>query len=315
MHQQHLTSVSVYNLKRRISELPAISEDQYNSTIATTVVTRKHISQRPVSSELKQSPTVFEPSGTAALQSPDDGQTYRYQCIFCLQASEDISSNLSHMYLEHGLHIPQQDDLCDLESLIDYLYTIITSYHECLYCGTTKGTSEATRRHMLDKGHCMINLEREPELLEFWNLSDDDTSRETERETGPCIEENEYILPSGKVIGSKNKARELRSSAREHAKQHYPSPIIHTSTEQNSLIRSQPQEDLTTANVVQDRSLTNRDARGLVGVSDQQVRALVTLERKMQRQQAVQVASNPWADELGGRSQKHSKQKMNLRAG
>ena len=161
----------------------------------------------------------------------------------------------------------------------------------------------------------MINLEREPELLEFWNLSDDDTSRETERETGPCTEENEYILPSGKVIGSKNKARELRSSAREHAKQHYPSPIIHTSTEQNSLIRSQPQEDLTTANVVQDRSLTNRDARGLVGVSDQQVRALVTLERKMQRQQAVQVASNPWADELGGRSQKHSKQKMNLRAG
>ncbi|KAF7513471.1 hypothetical protein GJ744_008765 [Endocarpon pusillum] len=47
-----------------------------------------------------------------------------------------------------------------------------------------KQSAEGTRRHMLDKGHCMINLEREPELLEFWDFSDSD-GHDTDEEEAP----------------------------------------------------------------------------------------------------------------------------------
>ena len=72
---------------------------------------------------------------------------------------------------------------------------------------------------------------------------------------------------------------------------------------------------MTTPRDTQDRTVAVRDALGLAGVSGQQMRSLITVRRKMQRQQAIVRASAAWADEKGGTHQKHYKTKMNLRDG
>lgn len=255
-------------------------------------------------------------------------------CLFCTKESDDQETNLEHMSSEHGLYIPEIEQLSSVETIIRYLHTVITEYNECLYCGMIKQTAEGVRRHMLDKGHCMINLEREPELLEFWEFSDSDRY-DTDNEEAPNsrarrpdtaafrdLSQDEYILPSGKVVGSKSKAREARLFSRKTAlaakeasnRTITEGSIDNTNTDIVATTKS-AQSLIGPEGAIQERVISVRDARGLVGVSDQQIRSLVTVHRKMQRQQAIVRASAKWADELGGTHQKHYKQKMNLRDG
>lgn len=178
----------------------------------------------------------------------------------------------------------------------------------------------------------MTNLEREPELLEFWEFSDSE-GNDTEDEKAPLsrarktdaaaskdFSEGEYTLPSGKVVGSKSKGREARLSARRNAlaaKETSCRTIAEgavNNTDNTSL--ANPAETIPeTQSETQDRTVAVRNAVGLVGVSDQQMRSLIILQRKMQRQQAIVRASAAWADKKGGTHQKHYKQKMWLRDG
>lgn len=183
---------------------------------------------------------------------------------------------------------------------------------------------------MRDKGHCMINLEREPELLEFWEFSDHSSdeegiptpqAEEIDATVRGDLSQGEYTLPSGKVVGSKNKAREARILSRRHAStaKENPSRLITKISVDNTDANS---PSATTQSLVetqekseQNRAVTTRDAVGLIGVSDQRIRSLVTLQRKTQRQQAVVQASAAWAGDKGGIHQRHYKVKMNLRDG
>jgi pre-60S factor REI1 len=253
-------------------------------------------------------------------------------CLFCTKCSDNLEANLEHMSSQHGLYIPEIEYLASLEAIVRYLHTVVFEYNECLYCGMTKQSAEGIRQHMLDKGHCMINLEHEPELLEFWEFSDsegDDTddeepskppSQRTDALASRDFSEGEYTLPSGKIIGSKSKSREARFFARRTAFAAKDSPSrITTEGSVNKTDTTSPADPaeslIRTRGGPQDRAVTTRDAAGLVGVSGQQVRSLVTVQRKMQRQQALVRASTAWADDKGGSHQKHYKVKMNLRAG
>ena len=254
-------------------------------------------------------------------------------CLFCLKTSDSSASNIKHMTSEHGLYIPEMEQLSSPDTIIAYLRTVIVKYHECLYCGVTRQSVEGVRRHMLDKGHCMINLEREPELLEFWELSDEDESDtdDDEAEAKPKthttasaasrdVTEGEYTLPSGKLASSKGKAREARLFARRAA-------LATQGPSGEAVSEDLADEDASQPAGADDDSLVKpqakskhravavRDAAGLIGVSDQQKRSLAMIQKKMQRQQALVHETRAWEAKLGGSHQKHSKVKMELRYG
>ncbi|KAF2006633.1 hypothetical protein P154DRAFT_570020 [Amniculicola lignicola CBS 123094] len=326
----------VYNLKRRMASLSPISADTYAESVATSLVSNKQeASDAGSSSVAVTNPPEEESYEEEPVEESDDIEDSMSEdvpinrCLFCIIKSDTLETNFEHMSSDHGLYIPEIEHLASLESIVRYLRTVIIKYKECLYCGITKQSTEGIQRHMLDKGHCMINLEREPELLEFWEFSDsegDETDEEVRKAEArkpqpPAykdLNEGEYALPSGKVVGSKGKARETRARrAGLAAKEPSGELIIKNPTHKTG---TTPSTNPTDALILiqggnQNRAIAVRDAKGLIGVSDQQIQTLVTVHRKMQRQQAIIKAAAGWADELGGRSQKHFKTKMNLRAG
>jgi pre-60S factor REI1 len=325
---------SVYNLKRRMASLPPISADAYAENVATSLVSSKQESLDAASSSAVVRPSPEEERAEESDEFEDliGEQAQINCCLFCTKDSDSLETNLEHMSSEHGLYIPEIEHLSSLETIVGYLRTVITKYNECLYCGMIKQSAEGIRQHMLDKGHCMINLEREPELLEFWEFSDSDghdtddeealksRARKTDTAASRDLSQGEYTLPSGKVVGSKSKAREARLFARRTAlaaKETSSRMITEGPIDDTDITSSaDPAESLIrTQGGTQDRAVAVRDAVGLVGVSEQQMRSLITVQRKMQRQQAIVRASAAWAGEKGGTHQKHYKVKMNLRAG
>jgi len=94
------------------------------------------------------------------------------RCLFCNYESPSQKLSVLHMGKFHGMFIPEQSYLIDLEGLINYLYVKITELHECLYCGKIKSTTNGVQTHMRDKGHCMIAFESEEEMIEVGQFYD-----------------------------------------------------------------------------------------------------------------------------------------------
>lgn len=93
-------------------------------------------------------------------------------CLFCNYKSPNMKLNVHHMGRHHGMFIPEQDYLVDLEGLIRYLYAKINENNECLYCHKLKSTATGIQTHMRDKGHCMIAFETEDEMIEIGEFYD-----------------------------------------------------------------------------------------------------------------------------------------------
>lgn len=94
------------------------------------------------------------------------------QCLFCNAPSEDLESNLQHMAKRHGMHIPEQDYLVDLEGLFTHLHEIIYDLQQCLYCKQQTRTASGAQTHMRDRGHCMIPYGTEDEMLDIGEYYD-----------------------------------------------------------------------------------------------------------------------------------------------
>ena len=94
------------------------------------------------------------------------------ECLFCNYTSPTLQLNVSHMSKAHGLFIPEQNYLVDLQGLIRYLGEKVAILHECLYCGKMKGGLEGVRTHMRDVGHCKIAFETEEEQVEIGEFYD-----------------------------------------------------------------------------------------------------------------------------------------------
>jgi pre-60S factor REI1 len=76
------------------------------------------------------------------------------------------------MAYAHGLFIPEQEYLTDLEGLITYLGEKIGVGNTCIYCGRSFQTAEGTRAHMIDKGHCKMSYSTQSEILEYSDYYD-----------------------------------------------------------------------------------------------------------------------------------------------
>lgn len=108
------------------------------------------------------------------------------RCLFCNYDSPTWKLSITHMTKIHGLFIPEQNYLTDLEGLLRYLQAKVHQNNECLFCHKLKGSSSGVQTHMRDKGHCMIAFGTEEEMVEigqFYDFSStytDDESDNTE---------------------------------------------------------------------------------------------------------------------------------------
>jgi pre-60S factor REI1 len=120
------------------------------------------------------------------------------QCLFCLNISDSIDTNLDHMSKSHGMMIPSPHQLTvDPMTLLSYLHLVISVYNECLTCGTQRRNTQAIKQHMLGKKHCAFDIsDVESEYREFWNFGEDSA--------GVQIDGESITLPSGRVVMSRS---------------------------------------------------------------------------------------------------------------
>ncbi|KAH9855214.1 C2H2 type zinc-finger-domain-containing protein [Lenzites betulinus] len=101
------------------------------------------------------------------------------QCLFCSAGAPSLEENLTHMSAAHSFFIPDADYLVDLVGLVTYLGEKIAVGNTCIFCsgrGREFRTLDAVRKHMIDKGHCKIAYDTEPDRLEVSDFYDFTTS-------------------------------------------------------------------------------------------------------------------------------------------
>lgn len=116
-----------------------------------------------------------EQSSQRSEATDDDAPKEEYpvsRCLFCNYDSPNLKLNIFHMSKFHGMFLPEQEYLVDLEGLIRYFHAKISVNNECLYCHTIKTTTPGIQTHMRDKGHCMIAFETEEEMVEVGQFYD-----------------------------------------------------------------------------------------------------------------------------------------------
>ena len=94
------------------------------------------------------------------------------RCLFCNYDSPSLKLSVMHMAKIHGLFIPEQEFLVDLEGLIGYMQAKIHQNFECLYCHKLRGNAAGIQTHMRDKSHCKIAFETEAEMVEVGQFYD-----------------------------------------------------------------------------------------------------------------------------------------------
>jgi pre-60S factor REI1 len=234
-------------------------------------------------------------------QTAEDEETVSpHDCLFCGQSfthdDAGFDSNLEHMRAIHGLHIPDSEQVEDVQSLIGYLSTEVRVWHECLYCGATKPSTQAVQDHMRDKGHCQINLDREPELYDFWERpesSDDDDKGAAKQ---PDLSDVEMRFASGKIVTSR------RAGPSKKAKQPRNTMQLATTTS------PQAAEDGETPPTAvpqpsSSRQVARREEMGLIGVLPQQRQALVLAEQKARRSEQQAARTREWMRARGANTQ------------
>ncbi|KAH6914133.1 cytoplasmic protein [Coprinopsis sp. MPI-PUGE-AT-0042] len=96
-------------------------------------------------------------------------------CLFCGYKSSAFEDNLTHMSITHSFFIPDADYLIDIQGLITYLGEKIAVGNVCIFCNDKSKTFrslDASRRHMVDKGHCKIAYDTENDRLELADYYD-----------------------------------------------------------------------------------------------------------------------------------------------
>lgn len=213
------------------------------------------------------------------------------------------------MSISHNFFIPDQDYLIDIPSFLSFLNTIISAFHECLFCGSERSNKWAAQDHMKSKGHCRIDVEEE-EWEDFWYFPDpelDDVEGQEQEDSAPALEgDDEIRLPSGKTLAHRSQARYFRRNPNRTALP-TPSPrqLQHNTTTSNNP-ESQTQSSGSTPS---DRQLVMRagTSTSLIGISELQVTALRATEKKAMQMETRARNRYQAVLERAGNSQKHFK--------
>ena len=253
----------------------------------------------------KKSPSNPDSSDEDATEDEDDQDPSPFQCLFCNQGfaidGTGLTNNLEHMRAAHGMFIPDPETMVDMESFVGYLATVVRAWHECLYCGAMKSSTLGIQSHMKDKGHCRLNLEREPELLEFWESPPSGDGEDGHGRDGPTtLSATEMRFASGKVIGSRHAAPATKKVPRKQSLA--LTTMGKLQSELDDAADSTP--PIARPHLSSSRQLVRREEMGLVGISDQQRQALAVAEKKAQRSEAVARRVREWVYAKGANSQK-----------
>ena len=153
------------------------------------------LSPSTVNSSLGTSHTTNQ-SGKA---TPKD-ESIAKRCLFCNYDSPNLKLNVMHMTKFHGLFIPEQPYLVDLEGLVGYLNEKVNEHHECLFCHKMKTSSAGVQTHMRDKGHCMIAFDSEEDMIEVGQFYD---FRSTYSDDEDDTDDSKEATSGGVKLGSK----------------------------------------------------------------------------------------------------------------
>lgn len=302
---------SVHNVRRKMASLPPISSDEYNG--ASESLQQEDSSSdeatergRPLSTTQPKEEQQVDGEDNEDLPSPSD-------CLFCTSTSATVAENVAHMKTEHSFQISSIEKLqTDIETFISYLALVITRCYSCLYCSKTKHSAEAIRAHMRSRGHCMLDLSPGSEFLEFWSMSGSDEgdtedndvqfAKQSSVEGIKMLSDTEMLLPSGAVASSRDVR--VRPQARRDKS---------TSNDDMALVRGSQQPDSTenaeagpsSTIPSQSRALARRDEMGIMGIGDQQRRALLAVEKKVQLNFERRNNARRWALAKIGNTQKH----------
>ncbi|KAL2067232.1 hypothetical protein VTL71DRAFT_1656 [Oculimacula yallundae] len=303
----------VYNLKRSLTSLPAISFPIYNTRVASIQDTSKtddtesasyhqpcaickkdYYSSKAYSNHLKSASHLqavakqeIHTDGSAVIEletiASQIASLDAVSCLFCPCSFSSLDLSMLHMQKSHNFTIPQQDSLLDLPSFLNYLSTLITTFQECLYCGQTRDNVSAIKQHMVDKGHCSLapDAAESSEFEDFYDISEAESGEEDSTEsnkTGNTIlsnqtDVNELHLPSGRTVGHRSKARYFRQN---HI-------TTKTSTQKaiasdsNEVGPSPPSDRRTVMSLMRSENAN----KGLIGVPELEKRAVRALEKKM----------------------------------
>lgn len=173
------------------------SENAFNNHIQS----KKHLELEQLADEEEEDTTEVMVEDTGELdQAPARVLDPQLDCLFCLQKSNDLDSNLTHMSKYHGFFLPDIEYLKDREGLINYLFSKINDNKVCLYCngrGKEWHTASAARSHMVDRGHCKMAYDEseDPEqLLKYYDFG-------AEEEAMDIDGKDELVLESGAKLG------------------------------------------------------------------------------------------------------------------
>lgn len=159
---------------------------------------------------------------------------------------------------------------------------------------------------MRDKGHCFLNFDREPELLDFWEMpppSLDTTTQEQGQFHTTSVSSTELRFSSGKIIGSRHADAALKKAATKKRRALLsPSPSTLQALPSASEDTSLP--PLLDPHPPKSRQLARREEMSILGITAQQRQALVLAEKKAQRSEAVARRARQWAYDRAGNAQK-----------
>ena len=338
---------SVYNLKRHIASLPPISitvfqkqvlasdsgkeesspfqrsctscEQHYTNRKAwqAHLKSRDH-AQKTTETDSKSSFLSDEsPLSTPSLSTHEEDESANkeksfspLQCLFCNVESVSMETNLTHMSHAHSFFIPDAEYLIDMESLLSYLFAVVFVFHECLFCGSSKTTKFGVQNHMRGKGHCKVDFEDdEHDLRQFYDFSGDvdDDGDQPKTEVILVPNEDELRLFSGKVLGHRSRTRFFRQDLSDH-RSSPSSSRQHLLTEAEAEIEAENESETVSMGSI-DRRLAMRagTSTSLIGVPELQRRALISIEKKMEKMETREKNEYQHVLEKGGNKQKRYK--------
>ncbi|EGX43866.1 hypothetical protein AOL_s00210g313 [Orbilia oligospora ATCC 24927] len=309
----------VYNIKRRMESLPPISQNIFETQIEKKADRNSRNSSKSRSrSRSGSEEEEGEGEGNEGDISDNESEEIAspFDCLFCNQtffteddqnADEAFAANLEHMRTAHGMSIPDPEMVVDIQSLVSYLATEVRVWHECLYCGATKPSTMSVQSHMKDKGHCRLNFDREPELLEFWEnqrFVEEDGAAELEQEPSTNKASTEMRVASGKLIGTKEAATASKKASRKRALAAAAEMRALPPSSGSEGVEVPPEQLFERPQLSTGRQLARRDEMSLIGLSVQQRQALLSAEKKAQRSEAMARRAREWVYAKGANSQK-----------
>jgi pre-60S factor REI1 len=250
-----LTHGSVSNLRRRVAGLPAEPHEDYNSTHPAPKPAHRgdeanHKKRLSSSLLAVDSDSKSESESESEVEFPPSTT-----CLFCPHDSPNLARNLTHMSSTHGLFIPSS---CDIPTFLEDLATLVFEYNECVYCGASKGSVDSVQTHMRDKGHCKVRQD-----------DDEDSSLDL---SGMRISKDEMRLPNGNIINS-------RSSDRPG--------LAHYTRTRARVQRNDQRAIAANAEAHHETRLAVRGEMGLIGLTTEQRRALMSTEKKAKTREAI----------------------------